>query len=231
MLPIVILQRLSLRDYPGRLCAKVVVPGCNFRCRYCDNREIIFDYLEKEWIHERDVLNHLYRVKGYLTGLCIGGGEPTLHNGILLFASKVKSLGYKVKLDTNGTRPRRIRKMMEEKVLDYIAMDIKAPLDRYPQVVNHKVDIKAVEESIKLLRRGGIDYEFRTTVIPGIIEARDLEEIAKLLVGSKRYVIQQFRPEKNLYPEYSEIELYSRSELEGFRALVSPYFADCRIMY
>lgn len=230
-LPIVRLQRLSLNDYPGRLCAKAVVPGCNFRCPYCNNRELIFDYLGMNRVPERDVLDHLYRVKGYLTGLCIGGGEPTLHYGLLQFAYKVKSLGYQVKLDTNGTRPRRLRKMMEEGVLDYVAMDIKAPLDRYPQVVRYKVDIEAVEESIKLLRKGGIDHEFITTVVPGIIEARDIEEIARLLIGSKRFVIRQFRPGETLCPEYSDIEPYTRNELEGFRQLVLPFFADCRIRY
>jgi pyruvate formate lyase activating enzyme len=230
-LPIVRLQRLSLNDYPGRLCAKAVIPGCNFRCPYCNKRELIFDYLSMDRVPERDVLDHLYRVKGYLTGLCIGGGEPTLHYGLLQFAYKVKSLGYKVKLDTNGTRPRRLRKMMEEGVLDYVAMDIKAPLDRYPEVVRYKVDVKAIEESIKLLRKGGIDHEFSTTVVPGIIEAKDIEEIARTLIGSKRFVIQQLKFGVNSCPEYSEIKPYTKSELEGFRQLVLPYFADCKIKY
>jgi len=230
-LPIVRLQRLSLTDYPGRLCAKVVIPGCNFRCPYCKNSELIFDYLSMEKVPERDVLDHLYRVKGYLTGLCIGGGEPTLHYGLLQFAYKVKSLGYKVKLDTNGTRPRRLRKMMEEGVLDYIAMNIKAPLDRYPDVVRYKVDVKAIGESIRLLRKGGIDYEFNTTVVPGIIGVKDIEEIARTLIGSKRFVIQQLKSEVNSCPGYSKIKPYTKNELEGFRKLVLPYFADCKIKY
>jgi pyruvate formate lyase activating enzyme len=229
-LPIVRLQRLSLKNYPGRLCATITVPGCNFRCKFCEERKLIFEFQELYKIPERDILDHLYRVKGYLTGFCIGGGEPTLHNGLLKFAYKVKSLGYKIKLDTNGTRPRRIRKMIEEKVLDYISMDIKAPLNRYSEVVRYKVDINAIKESIKLLRRGGIDYEFTTTVNPDIIEAHDLEEIAMLLVGSKRFIIKQIRSGKTHCPGYSEPEFYSKKELEGFKDLVSTYISDCRIM-
>jgi pyruvate formate lyase activating enzyme len=192
-MPIVGYQRLSLKDYPGRLCAKAVIPGCNFRCPYCTRRDLIFDFLGMDWVTFNDILGHLYRVRGYITGFCIGGGEPTIHNGLLEFAFKVKSVGYRIKLDTNGTRPRRINKLMEEKVLDYVAMDIKAPLDRYGEVIQKKVDLEAVEESIRLLRRGSVDYEFGTTVVPGLVEARDLQEIAQTLVGSRRFVIRQFK--------------------------------------
>ena len=228
-LPIVRLQRLSLVDYPGRLCAKAVVPGCNFRCPHCTSVDLIRDYLGGEMLSEREVLDHLYRVRGYLTGLCLGGGEPTLHNGLLSFVYRVKSLGYNVKLDTNGTRPRRLRKLMEERVLDYVTLDLKAPLERYPEVVRRKVDLEAVEQSIRLLRRGGVDHEFRTTVVPGLIGGDDLEEIAKLLVGSKRFVIGQFRPGGNTCPEYADVEPYSLGELRGFRDRVAPYFAECKI--
>lgn len=181
-----------------------------------------------EQIPERDILNHLYRVKGFITGLCIGGGEPTLHNSLLQFAYKVKSLGFKVKLDTNGTRPRLLKKMMEEGVIDYIAMEVKAPLNRYAEVVGYKVNLKYIQESIRLIRKGGIDHEFRTIVVPGSIESQELEEIARLLIGSKRFVIQQHRPRAR---EYFKIRPYTKNELQGFKELILPYFADCRIRY
>ena len=228
-LPILRLQKLSLVDYPGRLCAKAIIPGCNFRCPHCTNADLVLDYLGTEMLPERDVLDHLYRVKGYLSGLCLGGGEPTLHNGILSFMYRVKSLGYKLKLDTNGTRPKRLNKLMEEKVVDYVTLDLKAPLERYAEVVRYKVDLKAVKQSIKLLRRGGVDHEFRTTVVPGLIEGEDLEKIAQLLVGSKRFVIQQFRPGKTMCPEYEEVKPYSVNELREFRDRIAPYFAECKI--
>jgi pyruvate formate lyase activating enzyme len=168
-------------------------------------------------------------VRGYITGFCIGGGEPTIHNGLLEFAFKVKSVGYRIKLDTNGTRPRRINKLMEEKVLDYVAMDIKAPLDRYGEVIQNKVDLEAVEESIRLLRRGSVDYEFGTTVVPGLVEARDLQEIAQTLVGSRRFVIRQFKSGGCLDPEFDSIRPFSLQELEKMRDMISPYFAEVRI--
>jgi pyruvate formate lyase activating enzyme len=228
-MPIVGYQRLSLRDYPGRLCAKAIIPGCNFRCPYCTRRDLIFDFLRMDWVTFNDILSHLYRVRGYITGFCIGGGEPTIHNGLLEFAFKTKSVGYKIKLDTNGTRPRRIRKLIDEKVLDYVAMDIKAPMNRYGEVTQNKVNIDDVEESIKLLRRGNVDYEFVTTVVPGLVESRDLEELARTLVGSKRFVIRQFKPGGCLDPEYDSIRPFSIEELEKMRALISPYFAEVRI--
>jgi pyruvate formate lyase activating enzyme len=118
---------------------------------------------------------------------------------------------------------------MEEKVLDYVAMDIKAPLDRYGEVIQKKVDLEAVEESIRLLRRGSVDYEFGTTVVPGLVEARDLQEIAQTLVGSRRFVIRQFRPGGCLDPEYDSIRPFSIEELEKMRDMISPYFAEVRI--
>lgn len=228
-MPIVRLQRLSLVDYPRNLCAKAFVPGCNFRCPYCVKSALIDGYQGNPLVPESEVLSHLYGVKGYLTGLCLGGGEPTLHNGILAFLYKVKSLGYRVKLDTNGTRPRRIRKLMEEGVVDYFAMDVKAPLERYPEVVMSKVDVASVEQSIKLLRRGSVDYEFRTTVVPGLVDGRDLEEIAQTLIGSKRFVIQQHRPGRTLDPEYGDVKPFSVDELRTFQDRISPYFAECKI--
>jgi pyruvate formate lyase activating enzyme len=228
-LPIVGLQRLSLKDYPGKLCAKAIVPGCNFRCPYCDKADIVLNHQGMELIPEGEVLRHLYRVRGYLDGLCLGGGEPTLHNGLLSFVYRVKSLGCLVKLDTNGSRPKRIRKLMEERVVDYVAMDVKAPLERYQEVVRFKVDVDAVRQSIRLLRRGSIDYEFRTTVVPGLIDGDDLEEIAKFLIGSKRFVIQQFKPGRTLCPEFGDVKPYSEGEIREFRDRVAPYFHQCTL--
>jgi pyruvate formate lyase activating enzyme len=230
-LPIVGLQRLSLVDYPGKLCATAFTAGCNFRCPYCYNVDIVLNHNGMEKIPERELLNILYERKGFLDGLCIGGGEPTLHNGLLAFIYKVKSLGYLVKLDTNGSKPKRLKKLMEEKVIDYVAMDVKAPLKRYPEVVRFKVDVEAVEQSIRLLRRGSVDHEFRTTVVPGLLDGGDLEEIAQTLAGSKRYVIQQFEPGRTLRPEFSEVEPYSLTELKVFQDLVAPYFGECKLRF
>jgi pyruvate formate lyase activating enzyme len=228
-LPILRLQKLSLWDYPGRLCAKAIIPGCNFRCPFCVDMDLLYHHRDSELVPEGEVLDHLYRVRGFLDGLCLGGGEPTLHNGLLSFAYRVKSIGYNVKLDTNGTRPKRLKKMMEERVVDYVALEVKAPLRRYPEVVGCRVNLDDIVQSIRLLRRGSVDYEFRTTVVPGLLDGDDLEEIAQTLAGSKRFVIQRFRPGARPCPGFEDAKPYGVGELREFRDRVIPYFGDCRL--
>jgi len=180
-------------------------------------------------IPERAVLDLLNQRRGFLDGLCVGGGEPTLHRALPEFLYKVKSLNISVKLDTNGSKPRMLGKLMEARLIDYVAMDVKAPLRRYPEAVRFKVDIEAVRQSIRLLRHGSVDHEFRTTVVPGLLDGDDIEEIARTLIGSKRYVLQQFKPGRTLCPEYAEVEPYSATELRAFRDRVAPYFGECSL--
>jgi pyruvate formate lyase activating enzyme len=225
--PIARLLNLSLRDYPGKLCSKVYVYGCNFRCPYCPDTDLIFNQKEGSKVLEGDVYDHLYRVRGYVTGLCIGGGEPTLHNGLLGFIYRVKSLGFDVKIDTNGTRPKRIKKLMDERLIDYVSMEIKAPLERYTEVVRSKVDLDSVRQSIRTLRRGGVDHEFTVTMIPGILDGDDLEKIAQNLIGSKRFAVQQLNLHGRHCPELEDMDRYSLNEMKAFRDRVSPYFGSC----
>jgi len=191
--------------------------------------DIVLGHQRLEAIPERAVLNLLYRRRGFLDGLCVGGGEPTLHKSLPEFLFKVKAVGVLVKLDTNGSRPRMLEKLMEENLVDYVAMDVKAPLRRYADVVRFKVDVEAVRRSIRLLRRGGVDHEFRTTVVPGLLDGDDLEEIARTLIGSKRYVLQQFKPGRTLSPECADVKPYSAAELRAFRDRVAPYFGECKL--
>ncbi len=182
-----------------------------------------------EWITINQILNHLYRVRNFLTGVVIGGGEPTIHNQLFELAYKIKSIGLDIKLDTNGTRPKRIKKMMEEKVIDYIALNVKAPIDKYFDVVQNKVDTTAIEESIRLLRRGNVDYEFGTTVVPGLIGSNELEEIALYLVGSKRFVIRQFKSRNCLDPKFDSIQPFTHRDLIKMKELISPFFSEVKI--
>ena len=225
--PIARLLKLSLRDYPGKLCSKVYVYGCNFRCPYCPDTDLIHNQQGGSKVLESDVYDHLYRVRGYVTGLCIGGGEPTLHNGLLGFIYRVKSLGHDVKLDTNGTRPKRINKLMEERLIDYVSMEIKAPLERYPEVVMSKVDMDSVRQSIRILRRGSLDYEFTATMIPSLLDGNDLENIAQYLIGSKRFAVQQLNLPGRHCPELEDMDRYSLNEMKAFRDRVAPYFGSC----
>jgi len=220
------LQRLSLIDYPGKLCATIFTPGCNFRCPYCYNEDIILNYPEMPKMPEDKIIEFLHPRLGFLDGVCVTGGEPTIHRELPKFLGRLKSIGSLVKLDTNGSRPKALAYVMEKGLVNYIALDVKVPLGRYEETVRYRVKPEGLKETIKLIRRSGIDHEFRTTVVPGLLDGDDLEEIAVTLAGSKRYVLQQFRPGKTLCPDFKDVKPYSEAEMRQFRDRVAPYFAE-----
>lgn len=220
------LQRLSLIDYPGKLCATIFTPGCNFRCPYCYNEDIILNYSEMPKMPEDKIIEFLHPRLGFLDGVCVTGGEPTIHRELPKFLGRLKSIGSLVKLDTNGSRPKALAYVMEKGLVNYIALDVKVPLGRYEETVRYRVKPEGLKETIKLIRRSGIDHEFRTTVVPGLLDGDDLEEIAVTLAGSKRYVLQQFRPGKTLCPDFKDVKPYSEAEMRQFRDRVAPYFAE-----
>jgi pyruvate formate lyase activating enzyme len=225
-LPIVGIERLSLSDYPGKLCANLIVPGCNFRCPYCSESELIFDFIPMPKVTEDEVIAFLHPRLGFLDGVCLTGGEPTIHRELPSFLERLKSIGSLVKLDTNGSHTRRLGHVIGRKLVDYVAMDVKVPLKRYVEAVGYRITTEELLDSIQLIRRSGADYEFRTTVVPGIVDGRDLLEIAGTLAGSKRYVLQGFKPGSTLSKECSLVEPYSDTEMRQFVDLVSPYFAE-----
>ena len=225
-LPIVGIERLSLSDYPGKLCANLIVPGCNFRCPYCSESELIFDFIPMPKVTEDEVIAFLHPRLGFLDGVCLTGGEPTIHRELPSFLERLKSIGSLVKLDTNGSHTRRLGHVIGRKLVDYVAMDVKVPLKRYVEAVGYRITAEELLDSIQLIRRSGADYEFRTTVVPGIVDGRDLLEIAGTLAGSKRYVLQGFKPGSTLSKECSLVEPYSDMEMRQFLDLVSPYFAE-----
>jgi len=231
VLPIKGIQKLSLIDYPGKLCATIFLGGCNFRCPFCYNSMLVLEPEALPTIPEREVLKLLMERRGFLDGICVGGGEPTIHRELPQFLYKVKSLGLLVKLDTNGSRPWMLEDLLKRSLVDYVAMDIKVPLRRYKEVVGREIPLSAIYQSIRLLRRGRVDYEFRTTVVPGIVSESDLIEIADFLKGSKRYVIQQFRPVNTINPSLMEVKPYSKEELQRFREQIFHYFGECKARF
>jgi pyruvate formate lyase activating enzyme len=220
------LQRLSLIDYPGKLCATIFTAGCNFRCPYCYNEDIVLDYPAMPKVPEDKIIEFLHPRLGFLDGVCVTGGEPTIHRELPKFLGRLKSIGSLVKLDTNGSRPKALAYVMEKGLVNYIALDVKVPLGRYEETVRYRVKPEGLKETIKLIRRSGVDHEFRTTVVPGLLDGDDLEEIAMTLAGSKRYVLQQFRPGKTLCPDFKDVKPYSEAEMRQFRDRVAPYFAE-----
>jgi len=182
----------SFVDYPGRIAAAVFTHGCNMNCVFCHNRHIIGGEGRNSCLDEEQVLKFLEKRKGLLDGAVISGGEPTLQPDLDLFIAKAKRMGYLVKLDTNGVCPDVVKKLIEKGLIDYIAMDVKAPLEKYREICRCDIDPELIAESISVIMNSGIDYEFRTTCCPQL-DSNDLVEIGRLVSGAKKYVLQQCR--------------------------------------
>lgn len=190
-------QKLTLLDYPGKVACILFTKGCNFFCPYCHNSQLI-DGSPKDNIDEEEVLSFLRKRQGILEGVCISGGEPLLHEGISEFIKKVKELGYAVKLDTNGTFPKRLKELCEKGLLDYVAMDIKNSFSKYPLTTLRDVNIDDIKESIEFLLSGSVDYEFRTTLARELHTPSDMHEIGEAIRGAKRYFLQNFLLTENV---------------------------------
>lgn len=184
------LQKLTLLDYPGKVACTVFTSGCNLRCPFCHNAALVGGGGEN--YTSEDILSFLKKRRNVLEGMCLTGGEPLIQNGAEDFLAQVKSLGYKVKLDTNGCFPERLRNIISAGLADYVAMDVKNSADAYPITVGCYVDIDAVSRSVELLKSGVVDYEFRTTVTGSFHSEQSIEQTAKWLSGAKVWYLQQF---------------------------------------
>lgn len=210
------LQKTSLLDFPEKIAAIVFTVGCNFRCGYCHNPELINGEAKIE-----DVFEFLKTRQGKLDGVVITGGEPCLQKDLPEFIKQVKELGFAVKLDTNGSFPEMLEKVLPD--LDYVAMDIKAPLEKYSQIVNVDVDTSKILKSIEILKNGGVDYEFRTTVVKSQLSFEDFEKIGQLIQGAPRYYLQKFVASKILDKSLENEKTYSTEEFERIIDILKPY--------
>ena len=216
------LQKLSLLDYPGHMAATIFTGGCNFRCPFCHNRSLVFLEEADEEISSGDVLDYLEKRKGVLDGVCITGGEPLLQPNIKLFIKTIKSLGLKVKLDTNGTSPDKLIELVEEGLIDYVAMDIKNSKQKYPTTVGiDSLSLKDVEKSVAYLLKGKVDYEFRTTVVKEFHEKQDFVEIGKWIKGAKNYFIQNFEDHGNCIVQ--GLSPHEEKDLKIFEETIKPF--------
>jgi pyruvate formate lyase activating enzyme len=217
-------QKFSLIEYPGKISAIFFVGKCNFRCHFCYNIDLVDNYEKLPDIHEKEILEFLSTRKGLLDGVAVTGGEPTVHKDLPEFMKKIKELGFLSMLETNGSNPGMIKELIDKKLVDYIAMDIKAPLEKYEEVVGVKVDKEKIQESIDIIRKSGVDYEFRTTVIPKIFDEKSALAIGEWLKGSKRYFLHQFIPDKTLNESYRKIKPYPPEKLKEFVEMMKPFF-------
>ena len=210
---IVGIEKNSFVDYPGKIAAVAFTPGCNMNCFYCHNRDIICKNQGQKLLDAEAFLKFLEKRKVFLDGVVISGGEPTLQAGLEAYITRIKALGYPVKLDTNGTRPQILKRLIDEGLLDYVAMDVKAPLEKYEEICGISVELDCIEASMALLLEGNIDYEFRTTFVPQLTE-EDGVNIAQRIKGARRYVLQQFR------------RPVMETDFEDWRLEESPHSAD-----
>lgn len=210
------LQKTSLLDFPEKIAAIVFTMGCNFRCGYCHNPELINGEAKIE-----EVFEFLKTRQGKLDGVVITGGEPCLQKDLPEFIKQVKELGFAVKLDTNGSFPEMLEKVLPD--LDYVAMDIKAPLEKYSQIVNVDVDTSKILKSIEVLKNGGVDYEFRTTVVKSQLSFEDFEKIGQLIQGAPRYYLQRFEASKILDKSLENEKTYSTEEFKRIIDMLKSY--------
>jgi pyruvate formate lyase activating enzyme len=236
------LQKLSLIDYPEKISAVVFLMGCNFRCPFCQNPELV-DYRYRDetiqiQISEKDFFKFLESRKELLSGVCITGGEPTINSDLPEFISKIKKLGFSVKLDTNISNPLMIEKLIngsEENLIDYFAIDIKSSPENYSKAGGVEIDIKKIEESLKIISESKIPFELRTTSAPGIIDKEEISKIKKwlknlaVLEKAEIFAIQQFRNEKTLDEKFKKVKPYSDDELKSFGKIMEPYVKKVEI--
>ena len=222
-------QKLTLLDYPGQVAATIFVGGCNFNCSYCYNTDLVVNSNSMRTIPEEEIFKELEKRKKMLDGVVICGGEPTIYSNLREFIEKIKKLGFLVKLDTNGSNPEMIKKLIDEKLIDYVALDIKGPKERYNEFVGKKVDVKKIQESIDILKEGRVDYEFRSTIVPTLHTKEDVIEMAKWIRGTKRYYLQNFRPEKTIDPKFEKIKPYPQEYLLKIQKAIAPFFEICQV--
>ena len=213
------LNKTTLLDYPEHVAATVFTGGCNFCCPFCHNADLVLHPGAFPTLSEEEVLAFLQKRKNVLTGVCITGGEPTLQPDLQDFIRKIKELGYLVKLDTNGYRPEVLKSLLEERLPDYVAMDIKNSKMKYNTTVGKiNLDIERIEESVELLKEGQIPYEFRTTVVRELHTKEDFIAIGEWLTGAEAYFLQSYRDNENVIKK--GFTAYAKQEIETFAVLL-----------
>lgn len=215
---------LSLVDWDGKVSVVVFLPYCNFRCPFCYNITLVLKPEEMQTIPYEEIEQYLTKNKDWLDGVAITGGEPTIHNELPTLCKQIKELGLGVKLDTNGTNSVMVQKLIAQKLVDYIAMDVKAPLT--PEKYSHAIGVDAekllteVEKTMEVLLDSSVDYEFRTTLVPTSHDKNDIKQICSRIKGCKKYVLQSFKGDvETLDPNFKNVKSFSLREMEEFLKL------------
>lgn len=219
------IQKFSAVDYPGHTAATIFTIGCNMRCGYCHNPELVLPEQFLDAIPEHEILNFLNKRKGLLEGVCITGGEPTMHEDLPIFIYQLKALGFLIKLDTNGTNPRMLEQLIDAELVDFVAMDIKGPLEKYQQIAARPVSETAIKQSINLIKT--VEHEFRTTIVRSQLCPSDFERIGQLVRGARRYALQYFTPGATLSPQFANAQSFTASEMMQTKRILEKYVREC----
>lgn len=221
------IQKFSTVDYPGYPCAAIFTVGCNMRCGYCHNPELVLPEQYVNTIPTEDILLFLQKRAGLLPAVTISGGEPTDQLDLVDFIRQVKAMGYLVKLDTNGTRPWVLKELLQDGLLDFVAMDIKGPLEKYVQIAARPIDLDAITESIALIKSMP-GHEFRTTIVKGQLEPRDFELIGQMVQGADRYALQHFVAQGSLVsPAFAAASGFDDAEMDEAKTIIAKYVKEC----
>lgn len=222
------LQKLTLLDFPNRIACTIFTCGCQFKCPFCQNSSLVFVNEKTPLISEEEIFEFLKTRVGILDGVCITGGEPTLQKDLKDFIKKIKNLGFLVKLDTNGYRPEVLKELLDENLLDYVAVDIKNSYEKYGLTTGVKnLDTSKIDDTIRILLSSSIKFEFRTTVVKEFHEMNDFDEIAKIIKGVRHYYLQQFRDSESCIQ--SGLHAYSKEELDEIQKRLESYGIETSI--
>jgi pyruvate formate lyase activating enzyme len=222
-------QKFSLIDFPQKIAALIFTQGCPFLCHFCHNPELVLKNQFSSSIKESNILDFLKKRKNQLDAVVITGGEPAIQKDLIDFIKKIKDLNYLVKLDTNGIYPHVIKDLLNKNLIDYIAMDIKAPLEKYKLITQKNIDTNLIVESINLILSSYIDYEFRTTLVKNLHQFEDIEKITKLIKNAKLYILQKFISKITLNPNFSKYLPFSEHEMFLMKKTSEKYVKKCLI--
>jgi pyruvate formate lyase activating enzyme len=223
------LEKFAPRDFPGHISSTVFLGGCNFRCPFCHNSDLVLRPETLPTFPLDYFLSFLDSRKGWLEGICVSGGEPLLHDDLETLLILIKDRDLLVKVDTNGSFPSRLEDLIQKGLVDYLAMDVKAPLARYQEVTRAVVNEEDIGRSAELIKNSGLGYIFRTTLVPGLVGPEDIKKICRMLEGAKVFQLQQFVPLNTLDSNYLQKKPYGREEIQGLAKIAEPYFSEVRI--
>lgn len=214
------IHKTSLIDYPRKICTVLFTRGCNFLCGYCHNPELVDPKKFRPRIPLYKIFEHLKKRRGKIEAVTITGGEPTIYKDLPKFITKIKQLGYPVKLDTNGSNPKMLQQLIDYRLIDYIAMDIKGPIEKYYTITGRRININKIKTSVELIKKSNISYEFRITVVPTLYDKLDFSKIGQWLKGTKKLYLQKFRPNITLNPVFQQIKPYTEKEFWEFKQIL-----------